>query len=239
MNVEMQENSIRLERAVRALCPVIRCRVESFPIKEFAEDYLRQEMAACILSTQVRFEMVDQALARLATTGLFGDERWNEMTDSAFEQTAYRALAGKTSSRQPAQGSYRFPHSRASQLTRMRRAVKQAGQSLTEWLDPTRNAKVLRNELVSRIPGFGPKLASMFLRNCGLSYDLAVLDTHTLRFMVMRGLLSTGSNSVTTLGRYEKTEFHAVAYAASLGHPVGYLDWAIWATMRAAKELRL
>lgn len=239
MNIDMQSEGIRLERAVRALCPVIRDKVEAVRGKDLTESCLRLEMAACILSTQVRFEMVDAALSRLSGSGIFGDEHWYGMSDFSFEETAYRALATKAPGNTPARGAYRFPRSRAGQLARMRYAVRQSGQGLGEWLDATRDAKSLRNELVARIPGFGPKLASMYLRNCGFTYDLAVLDTHTLRFMELRGLLSRSGMSVGKLSRYEETEAHAVAYAAHLGHPVGYLDWAIWATMRAAKELRL
>jgi len=95
----------------------------------------------------------------------------------------------------------------------------------------------MRQSLVTEISGVGPKQASMFLRNTGKSYDLAILDTHVLRFMDMQNLLSINQRNISTVTAYERTERVFVDYADRLGYPVGYLDWAIWATMRAAKEL--
>jgi N-glycosylase/DNA lyase len=79
----------------------------------------------------------------------------------------------------------------------------------------------------------------MFLRNIGMSYDLAILDTHVLRFMDMQDILPMNQARVGTLSGYEKAERVVVDYADILGYPVGYLDWAIWATMKAARELGL
>ena len=96
----------------------------------------------------------------------------------------------------------------------------------------------MRRHLISEISGIGPKQASMFLRNIGLSHDLAILDTHLLRYLEMQSLLDQERLKVGSLPNYERTEQVAIKYADSLGYPVGYLDWAIWATMRAAMELR-
>jgi len=79
----------------------------------------------------------------------------------------------------------------------------------------------------------------MFLRNIGASYDLAILDTHVLHFMSIQGDPRVDVGQVRTLSAYERTEQVLVRYADTIGFPVGYLDWAIWATMKAARELRL
>jgi len=79
----------------------------------------------------------------------------------------------------------------------------------------------------------------MFLRNIGMSYDLAILDTHVLGFMSLQDGLQVNVTHVRTLPSYERTERILVRYADTVGFPVGYLDWAIWATMKAARELRL
>jgi N-glycosylase/DNA lyase len=79
----------------------------------------------------------------------------------------------------------------------------------------------------------------MFLRNIGRSYDLAILDTHVLRFMDMQELLPIDQAHIGTVTGYERVEGIAIDYADSLGYPAGYLDWAIWATMKAAREIGL
>jgi N-glycosylase/DNA lyase len=120
-------------------------------------------------------------------------------------------------------------------LAKTRNAI--AEQSLSERLSKSFDPKKLRKELVKDISGLGPKQASMFLRNIGRCYDLAILDTHVLRFMDVRNLLCLKKTKINTLKSYERTEKIVVNYANELGYPAGYMDWAIWATMRAAREL--
>ena len=79
----------------------------------------------------------------------------------------------------------------------------------------------------------------MFLRNIGRSYDLAILDSHVLRFMDIQDILPMTQARIGTVAGYERAERTVVDYAVTLGYPVGYLDWAIWATMKAARELGL
>ena len=77
----------------------------------------------------------------------------------------------------------------------------------------------------------------MFLRNIGRSYELAILDTHVLRFLEIHSILPTAKVTLATIKQYENAEQIFTDYAREIGYPVGYLDWAIWATMRAAREL--
>jgi N-glycosylase/DNA lyase len=112
-------------------------------------------------------------------------------------------------------------------------------KSLIERVFSGNEPREIRKQLISDIAGIGPKQASMFLRNTGISYDLAILDTHVLHYLNIKKVLSQEQMKIGTLSAYEKTESIVVQYADSLGYPVGYLDWAIWATMRAAMELSL
>jgi N-glycosylase/DNA lyase len=95
----------------------------------------------------------------------------------------------------------------------------------------------VRGRLVANLPGVGPKQASMFLRNIGFSFDLAVLDVHVVRFLSLVGLTS-GPVRLGDLKSYMAAEKIAQKLAKELGQPVGVLDWAIWVTMKALQELR-
>jgi N-glycosylase/DNA lyase len=77
----------------------------------------------------------------------------------------------------------------------------------------------------------------MFIRNIGKSYDLAILDTHVLKFMDIQNLLNIKTTRLGSVQAYERVEKIVVDYANRFGYPVGFLDWAIWATMKAALEL--
>lgn len=216
----------QLERTVRVLCPLIDEQVKAIHRAHWNEYELRKELVACILGSQVRYEMAIVALSRIEDEGLFKDRWWKVGIDGSIEFKFFKILSK----------GYRFPRARAEQLAAARAAVVK--QSLSERLVSCTDVKELRRHLISEISGIGPKQASMFLRNIGLSHDLAILDTHLLRYLEMQSLLDQERLKVGSLPNYERTEQVAIKYADSLGYPVGYLDWAIWATMRAAMELR-
>jgi N-glycosylase/DNA lyase len=215
------------ESTVRALCPIIEGQVRANSCANWTEYQLRKELVACILGSQVKYEMATAALGRLEDAGLLDDERWTTDEDQEFEDETLTILSK----------GYRFPKARAIQLTKARDAL--ARQPLMNRLAQAFDPRDLREMLIADIAGVGPKQASMFLRNVGKSYELAILDTHVLNFMDKQNLLSRTNTSINTIKGYERTERVAIDYADYLGYPVGYLDWAIWATMRAARELGL
>lgn len=223
----------RFDITIRKLCSFIEKNIFTDFVP--SEYYLRRELVACILGSQVRYEMALSALKRIENSGLLDDKWWYCISDN-FESKVFDLLSGNTLL-DPDKFCYRFPKIRAHQLTKARNTL--AGQSLSQWLCITSDPKCMRQKLVINISGLGPKQASMFLRNIGKSYDLAILDTHVIRFMNMKNLLHTKPVNIGTLSSYERVEKIFVDYADTLGCPVGYLDLAIWATMRAAKELGL
>ncbi len=225
----------RLECAVRVLCPIIERRVRANTGPPWNEYYLRRELVGCILGSQVRHDMAVAALERIEQVGLLDDNWWHG-TNSAFESQLFHVLSGRLCESRD-NWQYRFPKTRSHQLAKARDAV--AERSLSKRLSDIFDPKQMRRQIVKEIPGLGPKQASTFLRNVGKTYDLAILDTHVLRFMLMQNLLCLRYMNIGTISAYERTERVVVDYAVGFGYPPGYLDWAIWATMRAAKELGL
>jgi len=226
-------NLAKLEDTVRVLCPIIEQNI--YFDAPFSEYSLRKELVACILGSQVRYEMAYTALERIEKAGLLTDEWWCKVEDN-FETKVFEVLSGYTHQNHD-NWCYRFPKARAHQLAKAQNAI--ARRSLFEWLFNNSDPKNIREQLIVDIAGIGPKQASMFLRNIGISYDLAILDTHVLRFMKIQNILCQEHMNIGTLLAYERTERVVKNYANSLGYPVGYLDLAIWATMRAARELGL
>ena len=225
----------RFEIAVRSLCPIIKGQVNQYFQMPETEHKLRRELVACILGSQVRYEMATTALERMEYAGLLDDSWWNNENDG-FESEIQCVLSGKIS--KFCDGwRYRFPNIRAFQLAQTRCVLHK--RSLSKRFSDIQDPKQLRQDLVTDIPGIGPKQASMFLRNVGKSYNLAILDTHMLRFMSILNLLSTKKVSIGILRNYEQIENIAVEYARNLGYAVGILDLAIWVTMRAARELEI
>jgi len=83
--------------------------------------------------------------------------------------------------------------------------------------------------------GVGPKQASLFLRNVGKADDLAILDSHSVRFMHMVGL-SASVAPPRDMRDYEERENCLRAYVAGLAQPMARFDAALWIVMRAARS---
>ena len=225
-----------LHGTVKVICDLITERIAENNRTVVRRDVdLRYELVACLLGSQVRAESADAALDRLCRADLLTDKRW-QVTDDNFELEICAVLADQHSS-DDQRSSHRFPQMRARQLGQMRKALQL--KPLSKRLSQEEPIRETRASLVRDMPGIGPKQASMFLRNIGMSYDIAILDVHVLGFFQRLGLLSGDRVELSTLKRYEQTEAIASRYAAECGHPVGFIDWAIWITMRAAKELRV
>jgi N-glycosylase/DNA lyase len=225
----------RLDRTIRALCPLIEDRIKGQLVCPCCESELRKELVGCILSSQVRYEMAIASTENLEQAGLLEDAWWSGCRHD-FGLAVFDVLSG-TRNDLLHPGRYRFFRVRTKQLILMRDALVQL--PLLARLAKNDSPMELRRHLVADIPGLGPKQASMFLRNISVSYDLAILDTHVLHFMEIQDLMPINQVHIGTMAGYEKLERVVLDYADTVGYPPGYLDWAIWATMKAARELGL
>ena len=230
----IMKRAVRFDDVVQELYPAVVHWIRPGSRRKWAEADLRRELVSCILGSQVRYEMACRAMAGLEEAGLLED-RWWRRDKVGYESAVYAVLRGSGNSKSPGVG-YRFPALRARQLAGAREAL--AKVPLTERLLPVGDIRKLRRDLVHAIPGLGPKQASMFLRNTGYSQDLAILDTHVIRFLdAIEDQLPPEVRRLGSLNAYESIEEILAAYADRLGYKVGYLDQAIWITMRAAWEL--
>ncbi|MBF0423062.1 MAG: DNA lyase [Magnetococcales bacterium] len=227
MNAQPQS----LRTAVSALCPDIQARVTARGGLKVQDRQLWWELSCCVLSSQVPYAMAVAAANRIAETGLLmlhGDKDVEQIR-VALSKLLHTPLIYENSARK-----YRFPELRAKQLSKGWAAVWEEGGSLMRIINAmSEDPWALRKWLVTRIPGLGPKQASMFLRNIGASYDLAVLDRHVLNYMSSVGLTDTMPRSIGSLSAYRRHEYTLERHADEFGYPVGMVDWAIWIVMRA------
>ena len=226
----------RLDSTIRTLCALVEDQIKAQVAHYWCEYDLRKQLVGCILGSQVRHEMAVASTENLDQAGLLDDAWWSQWADDDFSSLVFNVLSGQRRDL-PHSGRHRFSKIRTGQLARARNALVQ--EPLTDRLAKGESPQYLRQNLVADISGLGPKQASMFLRNIGMSYDLAILDTHVLRFMDMQDLMPMDQARVSTVAGYERVEGVVVRYADTLGCPAGYLDWAIWATMKAAREIGL
>lgn len=219
-----------LKRAVAAVCPDIEERLseqKSAP----NERQLWWELSACLLSSRVPYELAVSAANAIDNKGLLQDERDPCRLSVCIEKVLRSPLSVQGTTRH-----YRFPKMRADQLAKLREVIWQEIGTLSELISMFENATSTREWLVANAPGIGPKQASMFLRNIGTSYDLAILDRHVLNYMIELGLCTNTNASMSALAKYKRQEAMLRSHAQQLACPVGILDWAIWIVMRAARS---
>ena len=183
------------------------------------------ELVACIIGGATRFE---HAVAAAETIRSLIPTPW------AMRPTEFRRLRADVDSgalRLPT----RFPKEHARYLLSAVDTLYLHGSGISPLLSGL-PATEMRRELVGRIPGVGPKQASLFLLNLGVTDDLAVLDRHVLRYMVWICAIDD-DRPPRSIREYEATEARFRAHARVLGHSMVDVDRAVWLTARVWGEL--
>lgn len=218
-----------LRSAVAELCIEVVQRVRQAS-SERSEQSLWQELSTCLLSSQVPYDLAVAASDAIAEAG-FWQRSLSVSLDDAEELAA---ILSRPFELQGRSRHYRFPRLRARQLVATRQVVTETAGGLKPLLRSFVDGESARHWFISHAPGIGPKQASMFLRDVGVTDDLAILDRHVIRYMREVGLWSGRSETISGLKAYRAHETVLRGHARELGHPVGILDWAIWIVMRVA-----
>ena len=79
------------------------------------------------------------------------------------------------------------------------------------------------------------KQASMYLRNVSNSSELAVIDSHILKYMNILNLIKKVPTTISN-AQYLVKENMLTKYTEKFGYPVGCVDYAIWVVMRVASK---
>jgi len=221
------------EEIVLRVCSAIRpWPVTRIPTQR-GEEALLFELAACILGSRVRYEVARTSAERLLADGLFS-ATWRGSCETYEREVAVRLLSNNQ-----AEPRYPFAQSRAPQLAKTVHAFRRSGFALTDLLNGATSPRQTRQILIGRALGIGPKQASLFLRNVGVGEDLAVLDSHILKYMEGVGLLVGASVPANSLSRYEEIERRFIGYSIGLSIPSTILDVVIWSVMRQIRSRHL
>src|SRR5690606_35232642 len=126
---------------------------------------------------------------------------------------------------------YRFPMVRATWLAKAVTEIHREFGSLRSLLGETHATSELRRKLVARVAGMGPKQASMFLRDIGVAKDVAIIDSHVMRFMDIVLGDPVDTRRIGRITTYEMHEMTLSRYATYWRVGMSELDRAIWAVM--------
>ncbi|WP_425304769.1 DNA lyase [Bradyrhizobium canariense] len=198
---------------------------------QICEEELWHELACCILSSQVPYSLARAAADRIRECGMLAVDR--RLDDEECEGQVRSALMGAFMI-EGRKRRYRFPNSKARQLSLTRSAILKRFGTLSAALSELDDTETARRWFVENAPGLGPKQASMFLRSCRAAYDLAIIDRHVLEYMHIAGLRRSATQGAAGYARYLEDEVILRHHSQARGYRLGLFDYAVWIVMRVA-----
>jgi N-glycosylase/DNA lyase len=121
----------------------------------------------------------------------------------------------------------RFRNNKSRYLIEAREKFTSEGSCIRGCLDRNNKQSEKREWLVKNVKGMGYKEASHFLRNIGIGNDLAILDRHILKNMVLLGIIDEIPKSINNR-IYLELEDKLKTYSAESGIPLEHLDFVLW-----------
>lgn len=223
----------KIERAIKRVCEEISLSPNRSTWRSSSESELLFELISCILGSRVSYEIAQSAAIKIRQANLL-EMPIHKYSLQTYQDDIENVLRSSLRHKdwEPKTRRYPFPKLRANHIARTVWAIYSNSGSISSLLKSFNNAKCARRKIVQTVIGVGPKQASLFLRNTGFTTDLAILDSHVLKFMSMQGLVEKRIRFVPSLNLYEKHEINLQQYARWFGWPLGCLDQAIWVVMR-------
>lgn len=205
--------------------------------REFTEDQLWLELVSCILGSRVIYETSKECMIQLQSEDALKTSKIIREPQAAKNQISkelskpiYPPFSNNEGRKYP------FPKSKSDYIIRTCQEIYvNNSTTLKGILCEGKDEKTVREILIKLCIGIGPKQASLFLRNVGYSENIAILDSHVLRYMDFLGLRDK-KNNIYTLKQYTEHESVLLSYANSLNKKMSTLDLAIWIVMRVVQK---
>ncbi len=171
--------------------------------KEASEEGLFAELVFCLLTPQSKARVCWRAVEGLWKEGLL--------------------LEGLPEEVEPLLRGVRFRRNKARYIVEARKLYGK----LRELLESFDSAEKARLWFVKNIKGMGLKEGSHFLRNVGMGLELAILDRHILKNLVMFKVIERVPASLTP-GLYFEIERKMREFSERVGIPISHLDLLFW-----------
>lgn len=121
----------------------------------------------------------------------------------------------------------RFKNKKAEYVVKAKKLFSERGRISIKKKLKEINKENRREWLVKNVKGIGYKEASHFLRNISLGENLAILDRHIMKNLMMAGAIEEIPTSLTRK-RYLQIEKKMRKFAQKINIPVNYLDLVLW-----------
>ncbi len=224
---------------IRGLCEEVAMLPVPGPLwPNISEEKLLAELALCIFSSQILFEVALGTVKHLKEVGLLNPLTCGSVIDytESVRAALIMPLEVATGNNVPRTTRVRFPNRLATLLASTVQRIYGSGISIGWILRSAESPYDARALLIKNVSGFGPKQASLYLRRTGYCSDLAVLDTHVIDYLRITNGIEISPSHLSKLSFYEKIEIEFAKIADQFGYTVGCVDLATWVTMRVAKR---
>jgi N-glycosylase/DNA lyase len=122
----------------------------------------------------------------------------------------------------------RFRNNKAKYIVYARETFSDDGKMrVRDRLDLNNDIMAVREWLVKNVKGIGYKEASHFLRNIGFGENIAILDRHILKNLLLLKVIDRIPGSITPK-KYIEIEDSMRDFAKRTGIPLSHLDFVLW-----------
>jgi N-glycosylase/DNA lyase len=205
--------------------------------KNYSEYELWSELVASILGSRVRYEIVRECIEHLQKKGLL--EINNILNNTEAVKIKISNELNKSIYLSVINGKrMKYPYSKKVAKFIIQTCIEiysKRSVKIRLLLSKCHNGYEARDLLVEMCMGIGPKQASLFLRNIFYCENLAILDSHVIRYMKLINLIKKFKKT-TNKNQYLIYEKRLLSYANSLNKTLANLDLAIWVVMRLVQK---
>jgi len=190
--------------------PDIEKRIAEFKkIRDKASDKeLFCELVFCIMTPQSKAKSCGKALELLIKNNLIFNGTAEEISEKI--------------------NIVRFRNNKAKYIVEARGKFNDGKKfKMKEILLSQGDVKKIREWLVKNIKGIGFKEASHFLRNTGFGDEIAILDRHILKNMILSGILSEKPKTLSP-AMYLQIEKQLIDFSKKIKIPPDHLDFVWW-----------
>ncbi len=207
---------------------------------DHTENQLWFELVSCILGSRTCFETAQTCASHISQKGLLDFSTILGNPEESERELAYELSRPIFPSSHRNQGCrYRYPRSRSNYIVRTAIAVyRDSSTGLRDVLNDHPDEREAREVIKEKAIGVGFKQASLFLRNVSHSKDLAILDSHVLRYMGLLRLIENDPRELNLSSRrvYMNLERALQEYGEAARLSLSVLDLAIWVVMRLVEK---
>lgn len=207
--VVKMKSSESLKNIYREIEPKITDRLKEFSdiYKSRNPESIRNEMLFCILTPQSKAKMCWSCL-----NDMINSENVDKISKSAIRQYIK---------------PIRFYNNKTERMHALIDKVRRKELDIEDILYSGNDVMLIRDMLVKSVKGYGYKEASHFLRNVGMGEDIAILDRHILRNLLLYGIIPAIPPSLSRK-RYLEIEQKMRAFSKKLHIPFAHLDILLW-----------